>query len=140
MAALASEVHLALSSRPEVSLSDINWPLCGGGLDPLPVPAVEGAAPLSLGGWLDWCGGGAVSRSGRGAGRTKWIMSPVVAAELPVDREYAVALEAEPLALTRIPLIVPGRCVKEELERRVEAAAESCVVVDRGRCPSIFFA
>jgi hypothetical protein len=48
-------------------------------------------------------------------------------------------LEAEPLALTRIPLIVPGKCVREELEREVEAAAESCVIVDRGRCPSILF-
>jgi hypothetical protein len=41
--------------------------------------------------------------------------------------------------LTRIPLIVPGKCVKEELERGVEAAAESCVIVDRGWCPSILF-
>jgi hypothetical protein len=63
----------------------------------------------------------------------------MLAAGLPVDREYAVALEAEPLALTRIPLIIPGRCVWEELEREVEAAAEGCVVVDRGRCPSILF-
>jgi hypothetical protein len=69
-----------------------------------------------------------------------WTVSPVLAAKLPVDREYAVALEAKPLALTRIPLIVPGKCVREELEREVGAAAESCVVVDRGRCPSIFFA
>jgi hypothetical protein len=29
--------------------------------------------------------------------------------------------------------------VKEELERGVEAAAESCVIVDRGWCPSILF-
>jgi hypothetical protein len=64
---------------------------------------------------------------------------PVAAAGLPVDWEYAVALEAEPLALTRIPLIVPGSCVREELEREVEAAAESCVVADRSRCPSILF-
>jgi hypothetical protein len=66
-------------------------------------------------------------------------VSPVVAAKLPVDWEYAVALEAEPLALMRIPLIVPGNCVREELEREVVAAAESCVVVDRGRHPSILF-
>jgi hypothetical protein len=66
-------------------------------------------------------------------------VSPVLAAELPVDREYAVALEAEPLALAQIPLIVPGSCVEEELEREVEAAAESCVVVDRGRRRSILF-
>jgi hypothetical protein len=29
--------------------------------------------------------------------------------------------------------------VREELEREVEAAAESCVVADRSRCPSILF-
>jgi hypothetical protein len=108
-------------------------------LDPLLAPAVEGAAPPLLGGWLDWSGGGAVSRSGRGAGRTKWIVSPVAAVKLPVDREYVVALEAEPLLLTRIPLIIPGSCVKEELERGVEAAAESCVVEDRGRRLSMLF-
>jgi hypothetical protein len=68
-----------------------------------------------------------------------WTVSPMLAAGLPVDREYAVALEAEPLALTQIPLIVPGRCVKEELEREVEAAAESCVIVDRGRRLSMLF-
>jgi hypothetical protein len=66
-------------------------------------------------------------------------VSPVLAAKLPVDWEYAVAREAEPLVLTRVPLIVPGKCVKEELERRVEAAAESCVVIDRGWWLSMLF-
>jgi hypothetical protein len=66
-------------------------------------------------------------------------VSPVLAAKLPVDRKYAVALEAEPSALARIPSIIPGSCVKEELERGVEAAAESCVVVGKGRWLSMLF-
>jgi hypothetical protein len=58
---------------------------------------------------------------------------PVVAVKLPVDREYAVARDAESLALALILSIIPGNCVKEELEREVEAATEGCVVVDKGR-------
>jgi hypothetical protein len=66
-------------------------------------------------------------------------MSPVLAAGLPVDWDYAVAREAELLALAWIPSIISGSCVKEELEWGVEATAESCVVEDKGQCPSILF-